>query len=96
MMSEWKLTRHRWCSATRWMWRSRREWYAELLAREREYGVLMVLQITGKRAMAFCQYKGGIPYFETSAKEAINVEQAFEGMSRGSIPASRRQPLILY
>lgn len=31
--------------------------------------------------MAFCQSKGGIPYFETSAKEAINVEQAFEGKS---------------
>lgn len=29
--------------------------------------------------MAFCNSKGGIPYFETSAKEAINVEQAFEG-----------------
>jgi Ras-related protein Rab-7A len=31
--------------------------------------------------MTFCQSKGGIPYFETSAKEAINVEQAFEGIS---------------
>lgn len=31
--------------------------------------------------MTFCQAKGGIPYFETSAKEAINVEQAFEGQS---------------
>jgi Ras-related protein Rab-7A len=30
--------------------------------------------------MAFCHSKGDIPYFETSAKEAINVEQAFEGM----------------
>jgi len=39
------------------------------------------LQISSKRAMTFCQSKGGIPYFETSAKEAINVEQAFEGMS---------------
>jgi len=29
--------------------------------------------------MTFCQSKGQIPYFETSAKEAINVEQAFEG-----------------
>lgn len=36
-------------------------------------------QISTKRAMTFCQSKGGIPYFETSAKEAINVEQAFEG-----------------
>lgn len=38
-----------------------------------------VRQISSKRAMTFCQSKGGIPYFETSAKEAINVEQAFEG-----------------
>lgn len=37
------------------------------------------MQISTKRAMTFCQSKGGIPYFETSAKEAINVEQAFEG-----------------
>lgn len=29
--------------------------------------------------MTFCTSKGNIPYFETSAKEAINVEQAFEG-----------------
>jgi Ras-related protein Rab-7A len=36
--------------------------------------------ISSKRAQAFCQSKGGIPYFETSAKEAVNVEQAFEGM----------------
>lgn len=35
--------------------------------------------ISSKRATAFCQAKGGIPYFETSAKEAMNVEQAFEG-----------------
>lgn len=38
-------------------------------------------KISSKRAMTFCQSKGGIPYFETSAKEAINVEQAFEGSS---------------
>ena len=36
--------------------------------------------ISSKRAMIFCQSKGGIPYFETSAKEAVNIEQAFEGM----------------
>ena len=37
--------------------------------------------ISSKRAMTFCQSKGNIPYFETSAKEAVNVEQAFEGKS---------------
>lgn len=31
--------------------------------------------------MTFCQSKGDIPYFETSAKEAINIDQAFEGES---------------
>lgn len=36
--------------------------------------------ISSKRATTYCQSKGNIPYFETSAKEAINVEQAFEGM----------------
>lgn len=30
--------------------------------------------------MTFCQSKGDIPYFETSAKEAINIDQAFEGI----------------
>ncbi|RQM06339.1 hypothetical protein DH86_00001140, partial [Scytalidium sp. 3C] len=37
------------------------------------------------RAMTFCQSKGGIPYFETSAKEAINVEQAFEVIARNAL-----------
>ncbi|KAN0094362.1 hypothetical protein V8E55_002649 [Tylopilus felleus] len=35
-------------------------------------------QATQERAMAWCQSKENIPYFETSAKEAINVEQAFQ------------------
>ncbi|EPS42487.1 hypothetical protein H072_3574 [Dactylellina haptotyla CBS 200.50] len=38
-----------------------------------------------KRAMAFCQSKGNLPYFETSAKEAINVEQAFEVIARHAL-----------
>jgi len=38
--------------------------------------------ISQKRAMAWCQSKGDIPYFETSAKEAINVEQAFQCVGR--------------
>jgi len=31
--------------------------------------------------MAWCQAKGNLPYFETSAKEAINIEQAFQTMA---------------
>lgn len=46
--------------------------------------LLIVVQISSKRAMTFCTSKGSIPYFETSAKEAINVEQAFEGKSLSS------------
>jgi Ras-related protein Rab-7A len=45
--------------------------------------------------MAFCQSKGGIPYFETSAKEAINVEQAFEGTSSPFSPGMERSIHIL-
>jgi len=41
--------------------------------------------ISSKRAMTFCQSKGSIPYFETSAKEAINVEQAFEVIARNAL-----------
>ncbi|KAL2888703.1 GTP-binding protein ypt7 [Ceratocystis lukuohia] len=41
--------------------------------------------ISNRRAMAFCQAKGGIPYFETSAKEAINIEQAFEVIARNAL-----------
>ena len=37
--------------------------------------------VAQKRAYSWCQAKGNIPYFETSAKEAINVEQAFQVMN---------------
>uniref|UniRef100_A0A8C3NJF4 Uncharacterized protein n=1 Tax=Geospiza parvula TaxID=87175 RepID=A0A8C3NJF4_GEOPR len=39
-------------------------------------------QVTTKRAQAWCYSKNNIPYFETSAKEAINVEQAFQTIAR--------------
>ncbi|KAF2398669.1 hypothetical protein EJ06DRAFT_531764 [Trichodelitschia bisporula] len=41
--------------------------------------------ISLKRAQAFCQSKGGMPYFETSAKEATNVEQAFEVIAKQAL-----------
>lgn len=45
--------------------------------------------------MTFCQSKGGIPYFETSAKEAINVEQAFEGVYRDESSLQLKWPLVI-
>lgn len=41
--------------------------------------------VSQKRAMTWCQAKGNIPYFETSAKEAINVEQAFQTIAKNAL-----------
>lgn len=35
--------------------------------------------------MQWCQAKGNIPYFETSAKEAVNVEGAFQAACRNAL-----------
>ncbi|KAG7326312.1 hypothetical protein KOW79_009713 [Hemibagrus wyckioides] len=42
-------------------------------------------QVATKRAQAWCLSKNNIPYFETSAKEAINVEQAFQTIARNAL-----------
>lgn len=41
--------------------------------------------------MAWCQAKGNIPYFETSAKEAVNVEQAFQAMAKQAVEHDANQ-----
>jgi len=41
--------------------------------------------ISSKRAMTFCQSKGGLSYFETSAKEALNVEEAFSAIAKQAL-----------
>merc|ERR1711915_1163515 len=41
--------------------------------------------VSTKRAQQWCMSKNDIPYFETSAKEAINVEQAFQTIARNAL-----------
>ena len=40
--------------------------------------------ITQKRAQGYCSSRN-MPYFETSAKESVNVEQAFETIARNAL-----------
>ncbi|KAG5648144.1 Ras- protein Rab-7 [Asterophora parasitica] len=51
-------------------------------------------QVTQKRAMTWCQSKGNIPYFETSAKEAINVEQAFQTVAKNALQQEAEEQLL--
>lgn len=41
--------------------------------------------VSTKKAQAFCASKGNLPYFETSAKEATGVEQAFDVIARNAM-----------
>lgn len=43
--------------------------------------------------MTWCQSKGNIPYFETSAKEAINVEQAFQTVAKNALQQEQEADL---
>ncbi len=44
--------------------------------------------------MAWCQSKGTIPYFETSAKDAINVEQAFITVAKNALERETDLPSV--
>jgi len=41
------------------------------------------------------QAKGSVPYFETSAKEAINVEQAFQIIARNALKQDSEEDIYL-
>ena len=51
--------------------------------------------VAQKRALAWCQAKGNLPYFETSAKEAINVDQAFQVIARNALKQESEEDIYL-
>jgi len=48
--------------------------------------------ILKKRAEKWCSENGNIPYFETSAKEAINVETAFVDLTKSALKKFDEEP----
>jgi len=50
--------------------------------------------VSVKRAQQWCHAKSDIPYFETSAKESINVEQAFQTIAKNAL--ARETDVDLY
>jgi len=52
--------------------------------------------VSTKRAQTWCQTKNDIPYFEVSAKEAINVEQAFQTIARNALQRESQDNTDLY
>ncbi|KAK7604809.1 hypothetical protein V9T40_005995 [Parthenolecanium corni] len=49
--------------------------------------------VPSKRAERWCQSKNNIPYFETSAKDATNVEQAFQAIAKNALAQESEQDL---
>lgn len=43
------------------------------------------MQVQEKKAKQWCSSKGNIPHFDTSAKDATNVETAFECIARNAL-----------
>lgn len=50
--------------------------------------------VSAKRAQQWCQSKNDIPYFETSAKEAMNVELAFQTIARNALAQETEPDLV--
>ena len=54
------------------------------------------VQVTEKKAKQWCTAKGGIPYFETSAKEDLNVDSAFQCIARNALKNETEEELCVF
>ena len=50
-------------------------------------------QVSEKKARAWCASKGNIPYFETSAKEGTNVEEAFQVIAKNALTTGEEEEM---
>ncbi|KAL5709961.1 hypothetical protein ACHQM5_020582 [Ranunculus cassubicifolius] len=50
--------------------------------------------VSEKKAKEWCLSRGNIPYFETSAKEAYNVDSAFQCVARSALANEHDQDII--
>ncbi|KAK4491387.1 hypothetical protein RD792_002130 [Penstemon davidsonii] len=51
--------------------------------------------VSEKKARAWCASKGNIPYFETSAKEGTNVEEAFQVIAKNALKTDDEEEIKL-
>lgn len=53
------------------------------------------MQVSEKRAKQWCTSKGGIPFFETSAKEGTDVEKAFQTIVHNALQNETEEELCV-
>jgi Ras-related protein Rab-7A len=51
--------------------------------------------VTEKKAKSWCASKGNIPYFETSAKDGVNVDAAFECIAKNALKNEPEEEVYL-
>jgi len=53
-------------------------------------------QVPANKAQTWCKSKGDMPHFETSAKEAVNVEQAFQAIAKNALAQeAQNKPMFI-